>query len=170
MILMGISLAVAAVPEGLPAIVTVALALAVRRILRRGTLVKSLHAVETLGCAQVICTDKTGTLTQNRMTVRELWTAGGELEVTGEGDSRDGTFIRGGRQAMELRADEALLLTAFAAANAAEIRPARRTAGKPMANPPKRRCSLPPPRQGCTGSRRRNCRCGRLTPAASSCR
>lgn len=72
---------------------------------------KSLHAVETLGCAQVICTDKTGTLTQNRMTVRELWTAGGELEVTGEGDSRDGTFIRGGRQAMELRADEALLLT-----------------------------------------------------------
>lgn len=114
MILMGISLAVAAVPEGLPAIVTVALALAVRRILRRGTLVKSLHAVETLGCAQVICTDKTGTLTQNRMTVRKLWTAGGELEVTGEGDSRDGTFIRGGRQAMELRADEALLLTAFA--------------------------------------------------------
>ena len=113
MILMGISLAVAAVPEGLPAIVTVALALAVRRILRRGTLVKSLHAVETLGCAQVICTDKTGTLTQNRMTVRELWTAGGELEVTGEGDSRDGTFIRGGRQAMELRADEALLLRAI---------------------------------------------------------
>ena len=135
MILMGISLAVAAVPEGLPAIVTVALALAVRRILRRGTLVKSLHAVETLGCAQVICTDKTGTLTQNRMTVRELWTAGGELEVTGEGDSRDGTFIRGGRQAMELRADEALLLTAFAAANAAEIRPGKKNRWKTDGEP-----------------------------------
>lgn len=135
MILMGISLAVAAVPEGLPAIVTVALALAVRRILRRGTLVKSLHAVETLGCAQVICTDKTGTLTQNRMTVRELWTAGGELEVTGEGDSRDGTFIRGGRQAMELRADEALLLTAFAAANAAEIRPVKKNRWKTDGEP-----------------------------------
>ena len=135
MILMGISLAVAAVPEGLPAIVTVALALAVRRILRRGTLVKSLHAVETLGCAQVICTDKTGTLTQNRMTVRELWTAGGELEVTGEGDSRDGTFIRGRRQAMELRADEALLLTAFAAANAAEIRPGKKNRWKTDGEP-----------------------------------
>lgn len=135
MILMGISLAVAAVPEGLPAIVTVALALAVRRILQRGTLVKSLHAVETLGCAQVICTDKTGTLTQNRMTVRELWTAGGELEVTGEGDSRDGTFIRGGRQAMELRADEALLLTAFAAANAAEIRPGKKNRWKTDGEP-----------------------------------
>lgn len=96
---------------------------------------KSLHAVETLGCAQVICTDKTGTLTQNRMTVRELWTAGGELEVTGEGDSRDGTFIRGGRQAMELRADEALLLTAFAAANAAEIRPGKKNRWKTDGEP-----------------------------------
>lgn len=135
MILMGISLAVAAVPEGLPAIVTVALALAVRRILKRGTLVKSLHAVETLGCAQVICTDKTGTLTQNRMTVQELWTAGGTVEVTGEGDSRDGTFVRGGRQTLELRGDEALLLTAFASANAAEIHPGRKNRWKADGEP-----------------------------------
>ena len=72
MLLTGISLAVAAVPEGLPAIVTISLALAVGRVYKRGAWIKKLHAVESLGCATVICSDKTGTLTENRMTVQRL--------------------------------------------------------------------------------------------------
>lgn len=74
MLLTGISLSVAAIPEGLPAVVTIALALAVSRMVKRGALIRKLHAVETMGCAQVICTDKTGTLTENVMTVQEIVT------------------------------------------------------------------------------------------------
>lgn len=74
MLFVGITLAVAAIPEGLPATVTIALALAVRRIYKQKALVNKLHSVETLGCANVICTDKTGTLTANKMTVSEIFT------------------------------------------------------------------------------------------------
>ncbi|MEG1104353.1 MAG: cation-translocating P-type ATPase [Oscillospiraceae bacterium] len=96
MLLTGISLAVAAIPEGLPAIVTITLALSVGRILRKGAVIRKLHAVETLGCAAVICTDKTGTVTQNKMTVKEIYINECSLQVTGSGYTCNGEYIKDG--------------------------------------------------------------------------
>lgn len=93
MFLAGVSLAVAAIPEGLPAIVTIALALGVQRMIRRHAIVRKLPSVETLGCATVICSDKTGTLTQNRMTVQRVWVDGQWFRVTGSGYDPIGEFV-----------------------------------------------------------------------------
>lgn len=125
MLLTGVSLAVAAVPEGLPAIVTITLALSMGRILRRGAVIRRLHAVETLGCAGVICTDKTGTVTQNRMTVRRLVLPGARYEVSGDGYSRAGGITAAGRPVTAGSAPAlAALLEAAALCTSASIRPA----------------------------------------------
>jgi Ca2+-transporting ATPase len=85
-----ISLAVAAVPTALPAVVTIALSIGVKRLLARNALVRKLASVETLGSCDVICTDKTGTLTENQMTVRKAWTQGGEASFSGVGYDPEG--------------------------------------------------------------------------------
>jgi Ca2+-transporting ATPase len=93
MLLFGIALAVAVVPEALPAVVTISLAMGVRRIVKRNALIRRLPAVETLGSTSVICSDKTGTLTRNEMTVREVMTAGASASLSGSGYEPEGDVL-----------------------------------------------------------------------------
>jgi Ca2+-transporting ATPase len=97
--MIAVGLAIAAVPEGLAAVVTISLALGMREMVRRNALIRRLASVETLGSATVICSDKTGTLTQNVMTVTRLWVDGKLAEVTGTGYDPKGDFLVDGQQA-----------------------------------------------------------------------
>ncbi len=108
--IIAISLAIAAVPEGLPAVVTISLALGMREMIRRHALIRKLSSVETLGSATTICSDKTGTLTQNEMTVTRLWADGQFIEVTGTGYTPKGEF-RGGSKSVDLKKYPAILTT-----------------------------------------------------------
>ncbi len=109
MVKTGIALAIAAVPEGLPAVATITLAIGMRVMARHNALVKSLPAVETLGSTTVICTDKTGTLTENQMTVNEIYLYDRDIEVTGTGYKPEGIFKENDKE-IDLENDELLNL------------------------------------------------------------
>ncbi|MDN6486769.1 MAG: HAD-IC family P-type ATPase, partial [Ancrocorticia sp.] len=117
-LLLGVSLAVAAVPEGLPAILSVVLALGVRRMAERNAVVKKLNSAETLGSASVICTDKTGTLTQNEMTIKEIVTSSGRATLSGVGYAPEGELESSSLAVVE---ESRALLEAGALANDAQL-------------------------------------------------
>ena len=128
---LAVSLAIAAVPEGLPAIVTISLALGMREMIRRHALIRKLSAVETLGSATAICSDKTGTLTQNEMSAVRVWVHHAEFEITGQGYQPDGEFRLRGR-GYDARTDVEAATTAWIAAlaNDADLEPVGESNGK----------------------------------------
>jgi Ca2+-transporting ATPase len=109
MFTLAVAAAVSAIPEGLPVMVTVVLALGMGRMARRHAFIRKLPAVETMGAVTVICSDKTGTLTESEMTVRQIYLPGRTIEITGGGYRPEGEFLENGRK-LEPRMDEGLLL------------------------------------------------------------
>ena len=122
-LLLGVSLAVAAVPEGLPALLSVVLAIGVQRMARRNAVVKQLHSVETLGSATVIASDKTGTLTKNEMTIQRIRTSSGEIELTGVGYRPAGSALAAGRELSDpaLAREARMVLAGGSLANNAQL-------------------------------------------------
>ncbi|MBI4457767.1 HAD-IC family P-type ATPase [Candidatus Uhrbacteria bacterium] len=114
MFFFSVALVVSIIPEGLPAVLAIVLAIGVRRMARRNAIVRHLPSVETLGVADVICSDKTGTITENKMTVRRIFSAGFSIDVSGEGWMPRGEFTVGGRRVMpaEIPALDRLLAAA----------------------------------------------------------
>ncbi|MBK8252987.1 MAG: cation-translocating P-type ATPase [Polyangiaceae bacterium] len=122
LLLEAVSLAVAAIPEGLPAITTITLALGMQRMAKRGAIVRKLTAVETLGAATIIASDKTGTLTQNEMTVRAVYTGGHHYKVTGEGyDPKGDILTNDGKRVEKLPAPLSYTLATAALCNNAQL-------------------------------------------------
>jgi Ca2+-transporting ATPase len=121
MVLFGIALAVAVVPEALPAVVTISLAIGVQRMVKRNALVRRLPAVETLGSTSVICSDKTGTLTKDEMTVRKVYVAGDLLNVSGAGYEPQGQFSVNGSSVEPSDLLKQLLLGAALASDARNV-------------------------------------------------